>query len=151
MNSNIKVINSHLWSVNFAYVNQGWIQDISLQSTQCTDFMTITREGIYLFNSNDQQMERYLPVLKAIMTFSKQQLLTDQGFDNFVKVFAPSMEKMNHAELVQQLSKVNLYDAQKAIYETACKWEITRRQVLKKYKKERWWKPWQALVRKLIL
>ncbi|WP_317853947.1 hypothetical protein [Chakrabartyella piscis] len=148
MNPNIKVINPHLWSVNFAYVNQRWMQEITFKSTQCTDFMTITREGIYLFNSGDQQMARYLPVIKAIMTFPNQQLLTERGFDNFVKVFAPSMEKMNHAELVRQLSKVKLYDSQKAIYETACKWEITRRQVLKKYKKERWCKPWLVFIHK---
>lgn len=139
MNSNIKVINDNLWTVNFSYVGMDFIQELSFKKTTASDFMTLTQDGKLIFNNNDDEaMNMYLPTMKVVMSFPDRLLVTDRGFGSYIKVFVPTLDKLNDNELVEYLKKENLYTNNRAAFDTACKWERTRRKLHKKYVRKHW-------------
>lgn len=138
MNPNIKVINENLWTVNFSYVGMNFIRELTFDKSTDLDFMTLTQDGKLIMNSGDEVMMRYLPTMKVVMSFPDRLLYTDRGFCSYIKVLVPNLDKLNNNELVAYLKKEDLYINNRAVFDTACKWETTRRQLHKQYIRKHW-------------
>lgn len=137
MNPHIKVIDDKIWMVNFSYVGMNFIQDISFKETTELDFLTLTDEGKYLLNSADECAMKYLPILKVVTVFPKKLIGTPRGFYSFVKVLAPSADKLTNEQINELLNQKKL-DNLKVVFDTASKWETARRQVHKQYLQKYW-------------
>lgn len=137
MNPNIKVINDGLWLVNFSHVGMGFIKEIAFNKTLDSDFMTLTQDGKLIMNSGDDITQKYLPLMKVVMTFPNRWLGNENGFCQFIKVFLPKLDHMTNEEVLEFVKQQNL-DNLKLAFNTACKWEVKRRQLYKSYSKKHW-------------
>lgn len=137
MNPNIKVINENLWTVNFSHVGMGFIKELTFNKTLDSDFMTLTQDGKLIMNSGDEVMMRYLPTMKVIMGLPNRLIGNEKGFCHVVKVFVPKLDNLTDQEIVEFIEKQNLNNF-RLVYDTACKWELKRRQLQKQYIREHW-------------
>lgn len=137
MNPNIKVIDDKIWMVNFSYVGMNFIQELSFRETSASDFITLTDDGKYLLNSDDECAMKYLPILKVVTVFPNKLIGTARGFYSFVKVLAPSADKLTNEQINELMNQEKL-DNLKVVFDTACTWEKTRRQVHKQYLQRYW-------------
>lgn len=98
MNRNIEVINENLWAVEFAYVKQGWIKDLSFNNTKPSDYFCFTKDGKIVLNKDQSYYKDILKYMNILMKFKEEQLGTIPGFYYFIKIFIPKADKLtNHA------------------------------------------------------
>jgi hypothetical protein len=94
MNPNIKVINENLWAVDFEYIKQGWIKDLSYVNPKPSDYLCFTREGKIVINNNKPYHEDIIKYLKIIMNIKDEQLGTVKGYHFFLRVFILNADKL---------------------------------------------------------
>lgn len=94
MNPNIKVINENLWAVDFEYINQGWVKDLSFNNPKPSDYMCFTNDGKIVINKNKPYHEDIIKYLKVIMRFKEEQLGSVKGFHYFLRVFIPKADNL---------------------------------------------------------
>lgn len=136
MNPNIKVFNENLWVVNFAYVQAGYIKDLTFNTVTPNDFITLTNDGKIVMNSADDAAMKYIfPIIKVVMGYPDSLLGTDKGFMIYMKAVAPNLDGYNYQEIVQKLKNLDVYDVKRNGFDTACKWERERRTLEKQYKR----------------
>jgi len=138
MNPNITVVNENLWTVNFSYVGMNFIRELTFDKTTALDFMTLTQDGKLVMNSADKAMMQYLPVMKVLMSFPDRLIGTDRGFCSYIKVFLPTLDKQPNDKLIELLKEQKLYDAHRQIFNAACRWEKTRRQLHRNFVRKHW-------------
>jgi len=95
MNPNIEVINENLWAVEFAYVCQGWVKDLTFNITKSTDYYCFTQDGKVVLNKDKTYCKDMLKILNIIMKFRNEQLGTDKGFHFFLRIFIPKADNLN--------------------------------------------------------
>lgn len=132
MNTNIKVINENLWMVNFSYVGMDFIKELTFKKTLDSDFMTLSQDGKLIMNSGDELGQKTLPIMKVVMTLPNRLIGNEAGFCFFVKVFIPKLDKLNDVEILEFVKQQNLVNL-KLVFDTACKWEKTRRIIHAEY------------------
>ncbi|WP_157453644.1 hypothetical protein [Clostridium sartagoforme] len=94
MNPNISVINENLWAVDFEYIKQGWVKDLSFNNPKPSDYMCFTHDGKIVINKNKPYHEDIIKYLKIIMRFKEEQLGTVQGFHFFLRIFIPKADNL---------------------------------------------------------
>lgn len=113
MNPNIEVINENLWAVEFAYVCQGWVKDLTFTSTKSSDYVCLTHDGKIVINKNKPFHEDIIKYLKVIMGFKEEQLGTVQGFHFFLRVFIPKADNLTDQEFEKFVQSSQLDAIQK--------------------------------------
>lgn len=132
MNPNIKVINENLWAVDFEYIKQGWIKDLSYVNPKPSDYLCFTREGKIVINNNKQFHEDIIKYLKIIMNFKEEQLGTVQGFHFFLRVFIPKADTLND-QAFEKFMKVAQLDAVQKQFNDISNIEKNRRKIHAEY------------------
>lgn len=136
MNPNIKVFNENLWVVNFAYVQAGYIKELTFNTVTQNDFITLTNDGKIVMNSADDAAMKYIfPIIKVVMGYPDSLLGTDKGFMIYMKAVAPTLDGYDYQKIVQKLKNLGVYDVKRNGFYTACKWERERRTLEKQYKR----------------
>lgn len=139
MNPNIKVIRENLWAVNFDYVKAGFIKELTFTKENSDAFITLTDDGKIVLNEADKGAMKYvLPFLKVVMGYPDSLLGTDKGFMLYMKASVPILEKYDYPDIVHALKKKGVYEVKRNGFDTACRWEKSRRKLEKQYKKKHW-------------
>ena len=139
MNPNIKVFNENLWVVNFAYVQAGYIKELTFNTVTPNDFITLTNDGKIVMNSADDAAMKYIfPIIKVVMGYPDSLLGTDKGFMIYMKAVAPNLDGYNYQEIVQKLKNLDVYATKRNGFNAACKWEKERRKLHKQFRRKNW-------------
>lgn len=113
MNSNIEVINENLWAVEFAYVNQGWIKDLSFCQTKPSDYFCFTQDGKIVLNKDQSYYKDILKILNIIMKFRDEQLGSEKGYYFFLRIFIPKADNLTDQAFEKFIQSAQLDQVQK--------------------------------------
>ena len=146
MNSNIEVINENLWAVNFIYVKNDYIQELSFNNNQSSDkFAVLTDDGKIVLNKAFNYSS-YVPFLEAVMTLMASELNTKQGFCKVIRILIPKFKDWTDKQIMQFIWSDSFITENWTIYQNFCKWESERRKTEKNWKKQH---PVKALFKKI--
>jgi hypothetical protein len=132
MNTNIEVINENLWAVEFAYVNQGWIKDLSFCQTKPSDYYCFTKDGKIVLNKDQSYYKDMLKILNIIMKFRDEQLGTDKGFHFFLRIFIPNADNLPDQAFEKFIQAVQL-DQLRKLFNQLSEVEKVRRKIHAEY------------------
>lgn len=90
MNRNIKVLNKFLWAVNFNFVLNGYIKEIVLYDTKPNDVVSLANNGVIIINTECSYFEIKKEMLEYVMTLSDDDIGTQQGFCEYIRIFVPA-------------------------------------------------------------
>lgn len=113
MNPNISVINENLWAVDFEYIKQGWVKDLSIINPKASDCACLTNDGKIVLNKNHQYYNDVYKLLNIIMKFRNEQIGTDQGFRFFIRILVPNAENLTDEAFEKFVSSDLLKKVQK--------------------------------------
>ena len=146
MNSNIEVIGENLWAVNFEYVKNDYIQELSFSNMQSTDRLAVlTDDGIIVLNKAFDY-STYVPFLQAVMTLNKAELVTKQGFCKVIRILIPKIKDWDDKKILNFIWSDSSITENWTIYQNLCRWESERRKTEKNWKKQH---PVKALFKKI--
>lgn len=124
-NPHINVINSNLWTVNFEYVLNGWIDDLKFYNADSNSFVTIAND-IIILNSNKEMCSRVIPILEYIMKLSDKRVGTKESFCDWLRKDM-KLFKTNKNDVIIKWIEKNGYNQVEKLYLQLCKLEIQRR------------------------
>lgn len=85
MNKNIKKINSHLWLVNFEYMDAGYIKEMR-GVTLHDGYKALTSEGIILLNAQYDETNQLAKLYHFAMGLTNKQLQPNQAFKHYISI-----------------------------------------------------------------
>ena len=146
MNSNIEVIGENLWAVNFIYVKNDYIQELSFNNNQSSDkFAVLTDDGKIVLNKA-LNYSSYVPFLEAVMTLKVSEINTKQGFCKVIRILIPKFKDWDDKKILNFIWADKSITANWTIYQNLCKWESERRKAERNWKKQH---PVKALFKKI--
>lgn len=130
-NQNIEVVYKNLWSVNFDYLKNGWIEGITIDNINENDFLTVIRYAnscytIVILNKNHKNYKRILPVFKFIMKLRIKDLKSRTSFYRYFRFYFKKYENYSNKQIDYLLKSYDLSKA-KDFYDQTCLFEIQRR------------------------
>lgn len=140
LNSNIEIIYKNLWTVNFDYLSNGWLQGITIDNLDIESYLTIVGFGansstIVILNKGYKNYEKILSIFKFIMKLTIKEL---QKKNTFYKWFRFNYEKYKKYSNIQIDCLLKKHDISKVkeLYNQSCLLEIQRRRDEKIRKKK---------------
>lgn len=132
MNPNIEVINENLWAVEFAYVNQGWVKDLSFTSTKPSDYYCFTQDGKVVLNKDQSHCKDLLKMLNIIMKFRGEQLGTEKGYHFFLRIYIPKADNLDDQGFAKFIQAAQLDQVEK-LFNQLSEVEKVRRKIHAEY------------------
>ena len=124
-NPHINVITSNLWTVNFEYVLNGWIDDLKFYNADSNSFVTIAND-IIILNSNKEMCSRVIPILKYIMKLSDKKIGTKKSFCDWLRKDMKIFKTNKNDVIIKWIGK-NGYNQVEKLYSQLCELEKQRR------------------------
>lgn len=146
MNSNIEILDENLWAVNFQYVKNDYIQELTFNNMQSTDRLAVLTDDGKIVLNKEFDYSAYVPFLEAVMTLDASELNTKQGFCKVIRILVPKIKDWSDKQIMQFIWADKSITANWTIYQNLCKWESERRKVERNWKKQH---PFLTLVRKI--
>lgn len=100
VNPNITIINNNLWTVNFDYVINGWINGLKFHNANNESFVTVV-EDIIILNSNKSICKEAVQILQDIMKLPTNKIGERHIFCNWVRKTAPYLKKKTDNEIIE--------------------------------------------------
>lgn len=122
INSNIEIINSNLWVVDFNYVINGWINEITFLETTNEEIATFavdknSNNQIIILNKNHHGYQKIKKILIEVMKLSTSKMLKEKYMNRHIRKTLNDIQRKNKG----------LVELEKNLYLLACKLEIERR------------------------
>lgn len=122
INSNIEIINSNLWVVDFNYVINGWINEITFLETTNEEIATFavdknSNNQIIILNKNHHGYQKIKKILIEVMKLSTSKMLKEKYMNRHIRKTLNDIQRKNKS----------LVELEKNLYLLACKLEIERR------------------------
>ena len=138
MNKNIEVINDKVWVVNFNFVKVGYIKELTFKNLESSDRLAVlTNDGKYILNKA-VDYQSYLPFIHAVMSLTRTELNSKQGFCKVIRTIAPSIKQLTDDQIIKFIWSDNSITGNWTIYQNLCKWETERRTIENQYMKKYW-------------
>lgn len=124
INSNIEIINSNLWVVDFNYVLNGWINEITFLETTNEEIATFavdknSNNQIIILNKNHHGYQKIKNILIQVMKLSTSKMLKEKYMNRHIRKTLNGIQRKNKS----------LVELEKNLYLLACKLEIERRKI----------------------
>lgn len=146
MNSNIEVIGENLWAVNFQYVKNDYIQELTFNNMKSTDRLAVLTDDGKIVLNKEFDYSVYVPFLEAVMTLGVSELDTKQGFCKVIRILVPKIKDWSDKQIMQFIWADSSITENWTIYQNLCKWESERRKTEKNWKKQH---PVKALFKRI--
>lgn len=122
INSNVEIINSNLWVVDFNYVMNGWINEITFLETTNEEIATFavdknSNNQIIILNKNYHSYQKIKNILIEVMKLSTSKMLKEKYINRHIRKNLNDIQRKNK----------NLVELEKNLYLLTCKLEIERR------------------------
>lgn len=124
INSNIEIINSNLWVVDFNYVINGWINEITFLETTNEEIATFavdknSNNQIIILNKNHHGYQKIKKILIEVMKLSTSKMLKEKYINRYIRKTLNDIQRKNKS----------LVELEKNLYLLACRLEIERRKI----------------------
>lgn len=124
INSNIEIINSNLWVVDFNYVINGWINEITFLETTNEEIATFavdknSNNQIITLNKNHHGYQKIKKILIEVMKLSTSKMLKEKYINRYIRKTLNDIQRKNKS----------LVELEKNLYLLACRLEIERRKI----------------------
>lgn len=122
INSNIEIINSNLWVVDFNYVINGWINEITFLETTNEEIATFavdknSNKQIIILNKNYHGYQKIKNILIEVTKLSTSKMMKEKYINKHIRKTLNDIQRKNES----------LVELEKKLYLLACKLEIERR------------------------
>ena len=122
INSNIEIINSNLWVVDFNYVINGWINEITFLETTNEEIATFavdknSNKQIIILNKNYHGCQKIKNILIEVTKLSTSKMMKEKYINKHIRKTLNDIQRKNES----------LVELEKKLYLLACKLEIERR------------------------
>lgn len=140
LNNNIEIIYKNLWSVNFDYLSNGWLEGITIDNLDAENYLTVVSFNrnsytIIILNKGHKNYEKILSIFKFIMRLTIRDLQKKNTFYEWFRFNYNKYKKYSNIQINSLLEKHNLLKA-KDFYDYSCLFEIQRRREEKIRKKK---------------
>lgn len=137
MNPNIKIVNPHLWIVNYEHVKSGLIKELNQLDgiKNGNDLFTISNEGILIVNEVEADMMNLLPIMEFAMKLSDENIEGNNAFKQYLANKNKNVLHWNDATFQTYVGYHHLEDVL-AMIDQVANIERTRRKAKQDYERK---------------
>lgn len=135
MNKNVERINNKLLMVNFDYLDQGYIEELSQFANNHSIGLFISSDGVMVLDEGAPTIVKLAPFFNFVMKLNDEEIQENEAFKIYKSKANPNILRWNDSLLQTYIGYHHLEDELYA-FNFVSKHERERRQLEKLYKKK---------------